>query len=150
MSLHTVEKGAQPAKVCNLYIILSNSLLPRHIYNHSCSLLNIFLSDPPIYLPFLFPLPLAESEPHLSCCRSFLTSFLSPLFPSCSSERGREQSQEDRGHVMDTKGKKMEQTSRKVTLIEVRGNQERVTSRSPREGLGKTRRESCHGVHRKV
>lgn len=34
------------------------------------------------------------------------------------SEAGREQSQEDRGHVMDTQGKETEQTSRKVTLIE--------------------------------
>ena len=137
MSPHTVEKGAQPAKVCNLYIIFSNSPLPRHIYNHSCGLLNIFLSDPPIYLPFYSRCHFAESEPHWSCGSSFLTSSLSPLFPSCSSEWGREQSQENRGHVMDTQGKKMEQTSRKVTLIEVRGNQERVTSRSPQEGLGK-------------
>lgn len=34
------------------------------------------------------------------------------------SEAGREQSQEDRGHVMDTQGKETEQTSWKVTLIE--------------------------------
>lgn len=34
------------------------------------------------------------------------------------SEIGKEQSQEDRGHKLDTQGKKNEQTSRKVTLIE--------------------------------
>lgn len=45
---------------------------------------------------------------------------------------------------MDTQGKETEQTSRKVTLIEVRGNQERVTPRSPQEGLGKAQSTRPH------
>ncbi|KAF4024596.1 hypothetical protein G4228_016572 [Cervus hanglu yarkandensis] len=54
------------------------------------------------------------------------------------SEGGREQSQEDQGHVMDTQGKETEQASRKVTLTEVRG------SHLSRHG------ESRHGAHGKA
>ena len=76
----------------------------------------------PFISPFYSHCHFAESEPHLSCCSSFLTGSLSPLFPSCSSKGGREQSQEDQGHVMDTQAKETGQTSRKVTLTEVRGS----------------------------
>lgn len=96
-----------------------------------------WLSDPPVYLPFLFPHHFPKSEPHSSCGSSFLTGSLSPLFSSCSAEMGREQSREDRGH-MDTQGMKNEQTGRKVTLIEVRGNpRESHITESTGEDLGK-------------
>lgn len=109
---------------------------PTYIVAHI--ICRIFFSQ---ILPFISPFyshcHFPKSEPHLSCCSSFLTGSLSPIFPSCSSEVGREQSLEDHRHIMDVQGKKNEQTGRKVTLIEVRGNQETVMSRSQQEGLGK-------------
>lgn len=79
----------------------------------------------------ILPLPYvhALSNPLQPLAHGFSLS----LFPSCSSEKGKDQNFEDRGHKADMEMKKSEPMVRKVTLIEVRENQQKVSGERKQE-----------------
>lgn len=79
---------------------------------------------PPTYHPCPSLCPFPRSRPyltHYSSCHAG-SSFL--IFPSCRTEKSKEQNWEDRGHRADMQAKRSEPLARKVTLIEVRENQQ--------------------------
>lgn len=87
----------------------------------------------------IFPLPPPSIRTSSELLQQLSYSSLFLIFPASSSEVGKEQGHEDRGHLVDMQVKKNEQAGRKVTLIEVRGK--------PRESCIVEQQERVSGRH---
>lgn len=99
-------------------------------------------------LPFVSPFHshchFADSAPRLRCCSSFLTSSLSPLFPSCSSERAENGARrtEDKSWTHRGRRRSGSQPESHPHRGERKPGESHVTS--PQEGLGKAQSARPH------